>query len=353
VLARWIALVALLAACRGHFDLLGDSGADGAPNADDDGSGDAADRPNRVFVTSTAYAADFGGIAAADAICQERADSQSLGGTFIALLGDAARPELRLAGSRGWVDLEGTPIVDEPATWLDGYMFHPLVIDESGADIGYVVMWVGSIYSCSGWTTTSAALMGSVVTTIEAFGAYTVNQCSQQQHFVCVETGHVAPQTPTTVVGRIAFTTSSTWTPAGGLAGADAFCTSQATANSLPGTYLALLSTSTTAAFSRFSLTGPTWTRRDGIALTATASDLASTSTTRLDSFAHVRSDGTRYPYVNSWTGSVSASCNDWTSSSSGVMATIGSPAIADRSIWLASFPSTCDLPRALTCLQE
>jgi len=93
---------------------------------DGDGGTDAGDRPNRVFITSTTYPASFGGVTAADGFCQERADAKSLGRTFIALLGENARPETRLAGSRGWVDLAGNAIVDEPATWLDGYMFHSL-----------------------------------------------------------------------------------------------------------------------------------------------------------------------------------------------------------------------------------
>jgi hypothetical protein len=348
-----MALAALLAACRANFDLVGDAG--GAPNADgDDGGGaDAPDRPNRVFLTSTMHAANFGGTAGADAICQMRADAASLGGTFIALLGEDARPELRLAGSRGWVDLKGTPIVDEPATWLDGYMFHPLVYDETGTHVGYALAWIGSLYSCTNWTVTSSSVQGSVITTSGAFGAYTVNPCTTSARLVCVETGHVAPQVPATVSGRLLFVTLGQWTPGGGLAGADALCTSEATTHSLPGTYRALLTTSSQDAFARFSLTGPPWTRPDGIALTATAAGLATGAITWLESFPHVRSDGSRYPYVGTWNGSTTVNCNDWTSSSSGQSGLSGSPADAYRSLWLGTYTDTCNNARNLTCLQE
>lgn len=348
-------MVACLASsgCRSGFDLLQDGGI-----ADNDGGGDSGgdgggDRPNRVFITSTLHPATFGSIQAADDICQARADAASLGGSFIALIADAARPEPRLAGSRGWADLAGTPIVDEPATWLDGYMFHPLRLDETGADLGYVLAWIGSIYSCLGWTSATATETASIVPTSDAWGAYTVQNCNQQGRFVCVETGHVAPQSPPPVTGRLQFITTANWTPGGGLPSADSLCTSEATAHMLPGTYRALLATSTQSAFMRFSLTGPPWTRIDGIGLTATASELANGPTMWLDSFAHVRSDGSRYPYAGTWLGDATDNCNNWMSASSGQFGLIGAPNTALRTRWLGNFTDSCNIPRSITCLQE
>lgn len=334
--------------------MLHDAGiADDDGGSGDDGGDGGGDRPNRVFITSTMHPATFGSLQAADDICQARADAASLDGTFIALVADAARPEPRLAGSRGWVDLAGTPIVDEPATWLDGYMFHPLRLDETGTDLGYVLAWVGSIWSCMGWTVTTSTETGSIVATSDAWGAYTVQNCNQQARFICLETGHVAPQSPPSVAGRLQFLTTADWTPSGGLQGADALCASEATTHMFPGTYRALLATSTQTAFARFSLTGPPWTRIDGIALTATATALADASTMWLDSFAHVRSDGTRYPYAGTWVGDATNNCNNWMSSSSGQSGLVGAPATALRSRWIDNFNGTCDIPRSLNCLQE
>jgi hypothetical protein len=357
VRAAVAATLLALGACRSGFDLLDDGSAGpgneaGVLDGDTDGP-DAPDRPNRVFITSTQYPANFGGIAAADAICQTRADAAGLGGTFIALLGIDARPELRLVGSRGWVDLKGTPIVDEPATWLDGYMFHPVFYDETGTQLGYVSAWSGSLYSCTGWTVTTSGVQGSIVTTAEAFGAFTVTQCTSSAHLICVESGHVAPQSPPTIAGRLHFVTVGQWTPGGGLASADAVCTAEATAKGFPGTYRALLTTSTQDAFARFSLTGLPWMRPDGIALTATAADLANPATTWLASFPSVRSDGTRYPYVGAWFGSATANCSDWASGSVAQSGLVGAPAAAYRSFWLSAISDTCNNPRNLTCLQE
>lgn len=355
---RAVFVVACLAAsgCRSGFDLLHDAGIaddDGDPGDGNPGGDAGSNRPNRVFITSTVHPATFGGVQAADDICQARADAASLGGTFIALIADETRPELRLTGSRGWVDLAGTAIVDEPATWLDGHMFHPLRLDETGADLGYVLAWVGSIDSCLGWTVTTSTETGSIVATNDAWGAYTVQNCNQQAHFVCVESGHVAPQSPPTVTGRLAFVTTANWTPNGGVASADSLCASEATAHSLPGFYLALLTTSSQDAFARFTLTGPPWTRIDGIPLTSTASELANGATTWLASFPHVRSDGTRYPYATTWTGSTSENCNNWMSASSGQSGRVGSAPSAYRPFWLSVFSAGCDIPRPITCLQK
>ena len=45
--------------------------------------------PKRVFVTSTTYKGNLGGLAGADAKCQTRANAASLGGTWKAWLSDS------------------------------------------------------------------------------------------------------------------------------------------------------------------------------------------------------------------------------------------------------------------------
>jgi len=68
---------------------------------------------NFVFATSTSYPADFGGLAGADAICNQHAGDAGLPGTYVAWLSTTtvdARD--RLAGARGFVRPDGLPFAD-------------------------------------------------------------------------------------------------------------------------------------------------------------------------------------------------------------------------------------------------
>src|SRR5512143_4054518 len=112
---RWLLTALLGASACGRFGFdrgspLGDGGTDGT------GSGDAAAvRHNRAFVTGATHTIPWGGVSGADGACQAAADTQQLRGTFIAFMGDdTTRPLPRLAGARGWVDLAGSAIADQP-----------------------------------------------------------------------------------------------------------------------------------------------------------------------------------------------------------------------------------------------
>jgi len=73
--------------CHVHVEhRCGRVGFGSTPEAGGDGSVDAGPRANRVFTTSSRIAGDFGGPAAADAICQMRAAEQGLAGTFVAFV---------------------------------------------------------------------------------------------------------------------------------------------------------------------------------------------------------------------------------------------------------------------------
>ena len=69
--------------------------------------------PNLVFVTSTTYRGDLGGLQAADARCRERARAANLRGTFVALLSSSTvDARTRLGTARGWVRTDGRPFAD-------------------------------------------------------------------------------------------------------------------------------------------------------------------------------------------------------------------------------------------------
>jgi len=314
---------------------------------------DAADRPNRAFVTSMPYTGDLGGPLGADAKCQALADAQGIGGTFIALLkaGTYAHSD-RLAGSRGWVDLAGTPIADQPTDWYDGRVLHPLRRDETGAVLGFASVWSGyTSGTCDDWTNAVSG-NGGVVDTASLYEQFTFSSCTASARLPCVETGHVAPVSEQAQQGRIAFM-STPWTPGGGLADADALCMTEATASQLPGTYKALLEPTGSSAFGRFNLTGTRWIRPDGIPITATAADLAGPLPDYFDSFTSMKADGTHLTRVYTWTGSATNNCSNWNSNNSGVLGASGYGTTTYRSFWLRIIDVGCDQTRPVICLQE
>lgn len=116
------------------------------------------------------------------------------------------------------------------------------------------------------------------------------------------------------------FASTASFFPGGGLAVADAQCQADAAA-ALPGSYRAMLATSTASMASRFSTTGAPWVRIDGIPLVAAAADMF-VANGRLVAALDLTSAGTFLLNYGGWSGSTSPqmagtlakTCNDWTS---------------------------------------
>lgn len=342
------ALLLLIAAsgCRLNFDETRVANVDAQSTTID-----APDRPNRAFLTKATFTGAIGGLSGADAACQQEATQAGIPGTFVAFLrAGAASPVDRLASSRGWVDVTGKPIVDMPSGWLTGRMFHPLFRDSTNAPV-IGNGWLGTTASgtCSEWTST-AGTAGSVSSTT-AYNEFTQGPCTVPHFLACLEVGHVAEVVPTTTVGRLSFLSKQGWVPGGGVAGADALCASEAASAGLAGSYLAMLTTSTTDGFARFSLTGPTWTRVDGIALAPSAVAVAGVDD--LDTFTILQADGTpNYTTAsNTWTGSAASNCSNWTTTAG--MGVSGNGATTTRSRWRDIIDAPCTNARRLICLQE
>lgn len=174
------------------------------------GGGGVFGDARRIFVTSTDYQGNLGGVAGADANCQTRADAASLGGTWRALISDSttdARTRstsrstyVNMAGdvvafgfrdlmlSRANVDnihtvLKNTIGFDELGAANDGNWWNGS--DESGRNSGYS--------SCNDWTTNSGTVGGNVgeglrMNALPFWGASGNNQnCDRPQHLVCFE----------------------------------------------------------------------------------------------------------------------------------------------------------------------
>src|SRR5689334_19443588 len=100
---------------------------------------DAADtRPNVVFVTSGTTPATFAAppLASADGVCASRAVAKGLPGTFVAWLSTSTTDAIdRLAGSRGWVRVDGAPVADTAAEMIAGRIYNPINVDEAGQTV--------------------------------------------------------------------------------------------------------------------------------------------------------------------------------------------------------------------------
>ncbi len=157
----------------------------------------------RVFVTSSAYNGNLGGLAGADAKCQARADAAKLGGVWKAWLSDSTTlaqkrlthsnvPYLRLDGSiiaNNWIDLTG------------GTLQNKIVLDEAGKDrTNYVAAaWTGTDVSgnngynnCLNWTNNLFLFKGQAgeINAVTAYWTRGVNpdySCSSNAALYCFE----------------------------------------------------------------------------------------------------------------------------------------------------------------------
>lgn len=313
-------VVAVLAGCgRAGFD----------PNSCIDAIVVPADY-NVAFVTSTLQVpTTFGGdLAGADALCNARAGAAGLTGTYIALLSNsttAARD--RLTGSRGWVRSDGKPLLDRPEDIAAGKMFVPLATDEFGntapADdvaTGTLTDGTPSNNDCAGYSSAASMITaGTLRGTSFNWLSNASSPCSAQMRVYCFGLGKSKPLSPPGN-GRLAFMTVQPYVvDSGGIATADALCASEAKFAGLEGTYLALLSTTTASAMSRFSLSGANWVRLDGAPVAASPLDLAAgnlETTINLDTVGDYQGHAyiaTGIETITRPSSNLSETCGDWT----------------------------------------
>jgi len=155
----------------------------------------------RVFVTSTGYNADLGGLGGADSKCQARADAAQLGGVFKAYIVDDNTnlsrleqpmvPLVRLDGVRiadNWGDLDK----DIDAAW-DRDEFRQKA--GSNAWTGLHDQMGGGIATCENWTYAGAGCLegkpcggaGELAQTDVHWDGYFVFHCESVFHLYCIE----------------------------------------------------------------------------------------------------------------------------------------------------------------------
>ena len=345
---------------------------------------------NVIFVTSAAYAvADWrahdpmganDAVRGADKFCQDRASAGSSaftkGRNFVSLIAHGAVAtassfQSKLGNKRGWVRTDGLPFGDDLNSIVTNQVvFYPPALDENGARVASDYASVGS--GCVDWT--SYSINDYRAAGVPASGGYGWYQaygwpCSYTSRLYCASTDYVATVTlPPPTAGRKMFVSDGLFTPGTGfsLTSADTLCQNEATLAGFGGVFKAFLASNTPAstAISRFSLTGATWVRPDGIPLVSSPADLASDNPLLL---SPPQVSATLQYIGNSpvWTGAASAqtaatavsSCtpgggNSWSSAAvTGGMS--GQPYFADAHYFNDNSPGPCTDAYRLYCFQQ
>lgn len=157
----------------------------------------------KIFITSTAYNGNLGGLAGADTKCQTAADSQSLGGTYKAWIsgesgGTSAASRLAHA-SVPYRMVDGTRIADDWTDLVDSTLDTGIVLDEAGGESLNVDVWTntyedGSMDSfsggCTDWTVGTSGGSGGYGRTGIAdleWTNYNTKTCNNTARLICVE----------------------------------------------------------------------------------------------------------------------------------------------------------------------
>lgn len=247
---------------------------------------------NVAFRTGESYLpSDIGGLSGADELCAAEAQANGIPGeAWVAWLSTstvAARD--RLTGARGWIRLDARPVLDQVTSGAEPELINPISLSATPgpfwADVYTGTRPDGTLGSgtvtvqpenCEDWTADSGTATVGLATAVGSVWTDSyVTECEFPRPLYCLSTGLDSALTPPAQDGRIAFLSTTRFTPDGGVDGADALCAADASTAGLTGNFKALLSTSTATGASRFDLDGEPWVLVDGTPIVAQASDLA------------------------------------------------------------------------------
>jgi hypothetical protein len=334
-------------------------------------------------------------VSGADALCNAAAEGgtnipagskPSMGTTYkawISRAGETAKQRLSATGARGWVG--GSPgrqfadSIDSLTDPMSPKLFYVVATDENGTTSGAVGhIWTGTdatgaaANTCLDWSSSGVSDIATIGYRYGGGGHFTnaaSSPCSDPTATLrlrCFGTSRTAvviihPFTIPATQRRI-FRTGGLFDPSTGIAAADALCTTEK--GNLPGTYLAMLATTGTGtAQSRFTTDDYPFVRPDGVVVSPNNIGIF-TAAPILQAAISQRGNGTYLSSAIVWTGGANPvsssanggeSCNDWSSSSSGVNGYVGIAGTADAPFFgFTATPSpACSQPRQIYCLQN
>jgi hypothetical protein len=160
-----------------------------------------------VFITSTSFNSNFGGLAGADGKCQAQADSPASivpSGTYMAWLSDGTdSPDTRFTkSSHPYVLPDETKIAEDYTDLTDGSILHVINIDPTGQILGWQQFWSSTnsdgttaqnFLTCEGWTwtvnseTVSHAMIGHTGKKSTLWSQYAREKCRQTHRLACFQ----------------------------------------------------------------------------------------------------------------------------------------------------------------------
>jgi len=371
--------------------------------------GNGSDVQKTAFYTSTSGNADLSswpevsgsgltGLAAADAICQARADAAGLSGTFVAWLSDdnddaycrvhgltgkksANCGQTQLPATAGpWFRTDGTPFADQIDLLTNSsVIYSPMRNNEFGSSFDIAFNYwtatddTGVLYgdNCSNWTdSTTSGVSISLGRTSATIGYWTFisesDNCGSGHSLLCLKVGTNDVLPDPQAQGKIVFLSSAmghgrlgSWTQSGGntgIAAGDAICQNLAAAAGLAnaGAFKAWLSDSSTDARDRLTSDGP-WVRPDGMMVAESKSALLNswlkTSISVTENGDYVR----RFVWTGTLYGGTKSSvlCSDWTSSSGGVDGVAGRSEDSEAARWTGWAVPPCFNIERLYCFED
>ncbi|MBX3216958.1 MAG: hypothetical protein KF850_33305 [Labilithrix sp.] len=175
-----------------------EAAADASLIADADADADAADAPaaKRVFISSTTVAGNLGGLAGADARCNELAEAAGLEGTFVAWLSAAgADARDRVGGPGPWLLVGTSAVAVTRAQLTQPPITRAIDRTETGEEAAGIV-WTGTTASgvhggetCSAWRRTLGGIggTGDARTSTAAWTAASTSSCSFARRLYCFQ----------------------------------------------------------------------------------------------------------------------------------------------------------------------
>jgi hypothetical protein len=154
-----------------------------------------------MFVSSTSYNGNLGGLSGADAICQGLADAESLGGTWKAVISsEAVNVKDRIAVTGAVYNLGNSLLALNSADMWDGSLGNAVLYDESGLNVGaWGDVWAGSLnngtkwtgWNCSSWSNgssgASAYLGGSDQSSSGWIQTNSGTNCANTKKLYCID----------------------------------------------------------------------------------------------------------------------------------------------------------------------
>ncbi|MEO8185194.1 MAG: hypothetical protein ABI895_40830, partial [Deltaproteobacteria bacterium] len=323
---------------------------------------------NLIFVTSSTYPTNVGGLAALDAECNRLASAAGInsaaGNDFIAAVSDNSTSlRQRLAGARGWVRRDGLPFGDSIAALFDQFqvLYSPWLTEHGALNsnplmTGTDQAGASTPENCNNWTSLDASVLwrsGRPEGGPRSAISWGNLPCGMERASVyCMGTSHSSPVALTPASGKRIWLTTDSYTP--GSMTPDEFCQSTRPAGVARGVAFVAYTTRPAAA-----VLDPEalYVRVDG-ALVGTGAEIAAT---KILAGPWLSEDGTVEGVSGGvWGGAPTPqdladpayNCNDWQSASNSANGDTGEIDVSSGLFFYEFAYSFCSDPREVRCVE-